>query len=401
MHRDLKIGLSLGVLLVGVVGAFFFRREPLEAPQAPELVSAEELDAQIAEKPRIPYLTGVEFEKPQPAAAPARPRLTQEPPPTQFQLPDFLAEEDSALQKAQLARRSSAPDPISSPADSTAGANIVAGPAHNRVWQTSSSSRQGTTITPASTQVPGPRTHVIQSGDTLSGLASRYLGSSARYDEIYQANRDVLPNPNRLPLGVTITIPEENASTRPQSWLTSSSREVSDTIIEDSGIAVVDPFSNLPDRPLADDKPAAKPAAAPVNDPVATLRGTITEVTPVAVTPDTKGAPPTEASNPPDAPEANGTTRRFVSPKRVPFASGPLANFFRTEPEDLGVGRSTLEAPEPTARRSYTVRRGDSLSRIAMRIYGDVTRAEDIFAANRHQLRTPNEIREGMQLILP
>jgi phage tail protein X len=52
------------------------------------------------------------------------------------------------------------------------------------------------------------RTHVIRPGDTLSGLASHYLGSSARYREIYDANRKVLKSPDDLPDGVTIVIPD-------------------------------------------------------------------------------------------------------------------------------------------------------------------------------------------------
>ena len=36
------------------------------------------------------------------------------------------------------------------------------------------------------------RTHTVVDGDTLAALAERYLGSAARAEEIYQANRDML-----------------------------------------------------------------------------------------------------------------------------------------------------------------------------------------------------------------
>ena len=43
---------------------------------------------------------------------------------------------------------------------------------------------------------------------TLLERAARYLGSSARYREIYEANRNVLRSPDDLRDGVTIVIPD-------------------------------------------------------------------------------------------------------------------------------------------------------------------------------------------------
>ncbi len=51
------------------------------------------------------------------------------------------------------------------------------------------------------------RTHKIVDGDTLGVLADRYLGSADRYLEIYEANRDVLPSPQLLPIGAELQIP--------------------------------------------------------------------------------------------------------------------------------------------------------------------------------------------------
>jgi phage tail protein X len=50
-------------------------------------------------------------------------------------------------------------------------------------------------------------THKVVDGDTLAALAERYLGSAARAEEIYQANRDVLRNPRLLPIGVELKLP--------------------------------------------------------------------------------------------------------------------------------------------------------------------------------------------------
>lgn len=56
-----------------------------------------------------------------------------------------------------------------------------------------------------------------------------------------------------------------------------------------------------------------------------------------------------------------------------------------------------LEATSETV----TVRRGDSLSAIAERVYGEQDRWRDIFDANRAQLADPDEIATGTQLRLP
>ena len=50
-------------------------------------------------------------------------------------------------------------------------------------------------------------THTIVDGDTLPALAERYLGSSARANEIYEANRDVLRDPALLPIGMELKLP--------------------------------------------------------------------------------------------------------------------------------------------------------------------------------------------------
>lgn len=51
------------------------------------------------------------------------------------------------------------------------------------------------------------RLHKIVDGDTLKTLAERYFGSAARAEQIYEANRDVLPGPEVLPIGVELKIP--------------------------------------------------------------------------------------------------------------------------------------------------------------------------------------------------
>jgi nucleoid-associated protein YgaU len=53
------------------------------------------------------------------------------------------------------------------------------------------------------------RTHRIVDGDTLSALAGKYLGQADRYLEIFEYNRDVLRDPDLLPIGVELRIPNQ------------------------------------------------------------------------------------------------------------------------------------------------------------------------------------------------
>ena len=57
MHPDKRVGLSLGILLIGVTAAFFFRNDvPVDQVQALELTDPESLDQQIRRKAQTPYL---------------------------------------------------------------------------------------------------------------------------------------------------------------------------------------------------------------------------------------------------------------------------------------------------------------------------------------------------------
>ena len=51
------------------------------------------------------------------------------------------------------------------------------------------------------------RTYTIKSGDTLWAIATKYYGNGAEYTKIYNANRNVISNPDLIFPGQTITIP--------------------------------------------------------------------------------------------------------------------------------------------------------------------------------------------------
>jgi len=60
-----------------------------------------------------------------------------------------------------------------------------------------------------------------------------------------------------------------------------------------------------------------------------------------------------------------------------------------------------LTRAAPAASRTYTVRSGDTLSRIAVRFYGSAGRWTWIYAANRAKIHNPNVIYAGERLTIP
>jgi len=54
---------------------------------------------------------------------------------------------------------------------------------------------------------PAARQHVVVEGDTLSKISRHYYGTSDRWPEILEANRDILRDARNLPVGASLRIP--------------------------------------------------------------------------------------------------------------------------------------------------------------------------------------------------
>jgi len=67
-----------------------------------------------------------------------------------------------------------------------------------------------------------------------------------------------------------------------------------------------------------------------------------------------------------------------------------------------GSSSTAPKAPQPAAQdERYTVAKGDSLSKIAKKYYGDASQWRRIFEANRDQIQDPDLIQPGWQLVIP
>jgi len=65
---------------------------------------------------------------------------------------------------------------------------------------------------------------------------------------------------------------------------------------------------------------------------------------------------------------------------------------------DVNAGSSTTA---PTGGQTYTVKAGDSLSKIAKHFYGDAGKWKKIHAANADKIPNPDLIHPGLQLTIP
>lgn len=53
----------------------------------------------------------------------------------------------------------------------------------------------------------GGRTYTVVAGDSLSKIAKRELGDAGKWNEIYEANRDKIDNPNLIHPGQVLNLP--------------------------------------------------------------------------------------------------------------------------------------------------------------------------------------------------
>ena len=79
----------------------------------------------------------------------------------------------------------------------------------------------------------------------------------------------------------------------------------------------------------------------------------------------------------------------------MPNPKEPLPDFSGVE----SGGSSTAPAAAPT--QTYTVKKGDSLSKIAKQVYGDAKQWPKIHEANRDIIDNPDLIHPGQVLKLP
>ncbi len=204
MQRDVKVGLILGMLLVAVVAVVFYRKEDEDRDKFARLVPG-----------------------PNAVADHAREALTASPTDPYHVPPEHVADRWQRPRRPRSAETSAARPPAADPAHTESvpstepprGPRVILqppdfGPPPQRTTRApqgtvKSVSRAGRPDV-AIQNVPaadGAQEYVIREGDTLSDIAGRELGQPDLYPMIYEANRDVLRDPESIPVGQKIRIP--------------------------------------------------------------------------------------------------------------------------------------------------------------------------------------------------
>ncbi len=53
-----------------------------------------------------------------------------------------------------------------------------------------------------------PRTYVVQKGDTLQKISMKFYDTNKKVNKIYEANKNVIKDKNKLKIGTKLTIPD-------------------------------------------------------------------------------------------------------------------------------------------------------------------------------------------------
>lgn len=176
MHRDTKLGLALGMLVIGFTVAFCFPRvTPPVHRLAVERVTAD---------PALEFLPIRAYDVPAPPTSPRKASTAES-------VTNELVPVVGIFPGQAASNRAS---------------SRAATPGDVALNQESMSARGAQTVA-AGSPVEQPATYTVQPGDTLSGIATRFLGNSKRYYEIFEANQNLLATPDALKIGMVLAIP--------------------------------------------------------------------------------------------------------------------------------------------------------------------------------------------------
>jgi len=259
MHTDRKIGFAMGILLIGIVAALFFRNEPLISTKVPGVRRERELNQRLRERDAAVYLNDKT-----PDAVSEQSKDTQP-----WTLRDVLEKMDARNKTApvpvgagsfsqrsvnelnhevldgyrpkkrrnpveNLNAKSPEPDQrlrsqpvVSTPDDRAFGALPPLMPIQtDQPERIALPELSGGDLRIAETNLgksppdfdfQPPESfdeYVVKYGDTLSGIAQRILGAQKKYIDIYNANRDRMSSPDRLEVGKPLRIPRVAESDR-------------------------------------------------------------------------------------------------------------------------------------------------------------------------------------------
>ncbi|MBN2162483.1 MAG: LysM peptidoglycan-binding domain-containing protein [Pontiellaceae bacterium] len=96
------------------------------------------------------------------------------------------------------------------------------------------------------------------------------------------------------------------------------------------------------------------------------------------------------------------TAARQATATPAPTTTAPASTVTRRVSQPAPVEATPAAATQTTAsHKIYSVMKGDTLSKIATKFYGDSSKSDIIYDANRDSLANPNALRIGQTLVIP
>ncbi len=204
MPAPLRIVVAAAVLTVGIACAALFRRDQSNLPQPTSSRDAESTSGTVELGPINP---------PQSLEQMAGKRQSGAVSPSHFMIRPLGSGSDgeaartpTAAGPAQTAPHRSDDPPSPRPSSRPAVPSI---PSMAPTFPGASDLRPSRVgdLPPSWSRRPDQRLHRVSDGDTLESIAEQYFGSVLHAEDIRRANSETLPNPNVLPIGIELVIP--------------------------------------------------------------------------------------------------------------------------------------------------------------------------------------------------
>lgn len=375
MQRDLKIGLSLAVLLIGVVGALFFRRDNSDAVDIPELKMAWEIDQRIMHRKgnSIPYMV----DSPPAAKSEALEKSevfvssSEGISPSETRSIEKIAALGSPSENLPI---SLPPNPDNRHLDGQLLASEIPEPKdlpHDPDLH----------ITPRSETESAASRNGQESDELLAGMSSARGENSPRVDD-----------PPRIDSTSRVDYVEAlESQTLPRRW--SNIRE------DRSGDATEN--SNWKSIEPADRRDRTRTELEPIPLPPV-LHDSVQEESPAPKA--TRKLKPIPIAQPGKFTQSG----KFSRPERTPFTTRPPSTTLPSDDRDANGSedlRHRTSNPDreqvSSGEKTYEVRSGDSLEEIARKHYGHRGMVDRILEANKDVIDDPNRISVGMRIRLP
>jgi len=195
MRHDAKLGLALGMLVIGFAVAFCFPRQSERAPIAEPTIPPPISDVALELLPIRAYQPSADARPSSPPSAKAEMASLQQGKVTGIPELTPITIAGTPLPSGPVA-------PIVIP---MRGAEVL--PNRYESEDVKQVRSDQTRIPAEQDPVDVPELYLVQPGDTLTGIATRLLGSSTRYLELYELNQNVLSSPNDLKIGMQLQVP--------------------------------------------------------------------------------------------------------------------------------------------------------------------------------------------------